>query len=80
MIQCHVHSIDFPQHLLQMLSSGLPELSTTEDIQYVSDALLPGKSEPEATFTFTKYVYLAVHNYDCITYCACITSLLGQSQ
>lgn len=38
-----------------MLSSGLPELSTTEDLQYVSDALLPGKSEPEATFAFTRY-------------------------
>ncbi len=48
--------------MLQMLSSGLPELSTTEDIQYVSDALLPGRTEPEATFAFTKYADPCKHN------------------
>lgn len=37
-----------------MLSSGLPEVSSTDDIQYVRDALLPGKTEAEATYAFTK--------------------------
>jgi len=39
-----------------MLSSGLPEVSSTDDIQYVRDALLPGKTEAEATYAFTKWV------------------------
>ena len=38
----------------QMLSCGLPELSSTDDIQYVRDALLPGKTKAEATYAFTK--------------------------
>ena len=42
--------------LLQMLSSGLPGLTSTDDILYVRDALLPGKSDLEATHTFTKLV------------------------
>ena len=41
---------------LQMLSSGLSELASTDDILYVRDALLPGKSDLEATYTFTKWV------------------------
>lgn len=39
-----------------MLSSGLPGLTSTDDILYVRDALLPGKSDLEATHTFTKYI------------------------
>ena len=41
-------------HYLKMLSSGLSELGSTDDILYVRDALLPGKSDLEATYTFTK--------------------------
>ncbi len=37
------------------MSSGLPEISSLEDVQYVRDALLPGKSDSEATYAFTKY-------------------------
>ena len=43
------------------MSSGLPEVSSLEDVQYVRDALLPGKSEPEATYAFTKYVHIIIH-------------------
>lgn len=42
---------------LQMLSSGLPGLTSTDDILYVRDALLPGKSDLEATHIFTKLVF-----------------------
>ena len=42
--------------LLQMLSSGLPGLASTDDILYVRDALLPGKSDLEAAHIFTKLV------------------------
>lgn len=41
--------------LWQMLSSGLPELSSADDILYVRDALLPGRSDAEATYAFTKW-------------------------
>ena len=42
--------------IIQMLSSGLPGLTSTDDILYVRDALLPGKSDLEAMHTFTKLV------------------------
>ena len=38
----------------QMLPSGLSLLDSTDDILYVRDALLPGKSDLEATYIFTK--------------------------
>ena len=39
-----------------MLTSGMPELSSTEDLQYVHDALLPGATDTEATNFFTRSV------------------------
>ena len=39
-----------------MLTSGMPELSSSEDVQYVRDALLPGATETEATIAFTRSV------------------------
>ena len=39
-----------------MLPSGLPELSSLEDIQYVSQALLPGVSVQQASSRFTRWV------------------------
>lgn len=47
--------------LWQMLSSGLPELSSADDILYVRDALLPGRSDAEATYAFTKWANLVIH-------------------
>jgi len=37
-----------------MLTSGMPELSSSEDVQYVRDALLPGATDAEATISFTR--------------------------
>ena len=37
-----------------MLPSGLSAVDSTDDILYVRDALFPGKSDLEATYTFTK--------------------------
>jgi len=37
-----------------MLTSGIPELSSSEDVQYVRDALLPGVTDIEATIAFTR--------------------------
>jgi phosphatidylinositol-4-phosphate 3-kinase len=39
-----------------MLSSGLAELSSADDVLYVRDALLPGRSDAEATYAFTKHI------------------------
>lgn len=39
-----------------MLTSGMPELSSSEDVQYVRDALLPGVTDTEATIAFTRSV------------------------
>ena len=37
-----------------MVSSGMTELSSVEDVGYVRDALLPGHSDTEATTTFKR--------------------------
>ena len=37
-----------------MLPSGIAELSSADDVIYVRDALLPGRSDAEATYAFTK--------------------------
>ena len=42
----------------QMLTSGMPELSSSEDVQYVRDALLPGATDIEATISFTRSVII----------------------
>lgn len=39
-----------------MLTSGMPELSSSEDVQYVRDALLPEATDIEATIAFTRSV------------------------
>ena len=39
-----------------MFTSSMPELSSSEDIQYVHDALLPGATDTEATAAFTRLV------------------------
>ena len=39
-----------------MLTSGMPELSSSEDVQYVRDAMLPGATDTEATIAFTRSV------------------------
>ncbi|CAI8040303.1 Phosphatidylinositol 4-phosphate 3-kinase C2 domain-containing subunit alpha [Geodia barretti] len=39
-----------------MLPSGLVELSSADDVLYVRDALLPGRSDAEATYAFTKHI------------------------
>ena len=39
-----------------MLTSGMPELSSSEDVQYVRDALMPGITDTEATIAFTRSV------------------------
>lgn len=41
-----------------MLTSGMPELSSSEDVQYVRDALLPGATDSEATISFTRSVII----------------------
>lgn len=38
-----------------MLSSGLPELSSIQDLKYVQDALQPQTTDAEATIFFTRY-------------------------
>lgn len=38
----------------QMTSSGLPELSSAQDLKYVFDALQPHNSDAEATIFFTR--------------------------
>ena len=64
-----VHAIIFIILLCQqILSSGLPEITSLEDVQYVRDALLPGKSEAEATYAFTKYVSESVHKLWLVQY------------
>ncbi len=48
--------------LLQMLSNNMPELASADDIQYVRDALMVGRTENEATYAFTKCVcWKALH-------------------
>ena len=37
-----------------MLTSGMPELSSSEDVQYVRDALMPGATDIEAIISFTR--------------------------
>ena len=39
-----------------MFTSGMPELSSSEDIQYVHNALLPGETDAEATVAFRRLV------------------------
>ena len=39
---------------LQMVSSGMAELSSVDDLGYVRDALLPGHTDTEATATFKR--------------------------
>ncbi len=40
---------------VQMLSSGIPELSDVDDLKYVYDALRPHESEADATMHFTRW-------------------------
>lgn len=40
-----------------MLSNNLPEVASADDVQYVRDALMVGRTENEATYAFTKYVH-----------------------
>lgn len=48
-----IKSVTF--NFLQMLSSGLPELSGVQDLKYVQDALQPQTTDAEATIFFTRY-------------------------
>lgn len=41
--------------LLQMIPSGLPELTSIQDLKYVRDALQPQTTDAEATIFFTRY-------------------------
>ncbi|XP_066278621.1 phosphatidylinositol 4-phosphate 3-kinase C2 domain-containing subunit beta-like [Branchiostoma lanceolatum] len=43
-----------------MLSSGIPALSRTEDIQYVHNALKPSASDAEATAHFTRLIEVSL--------------------
>lgn len=40
-----------------MLDCGIPQLKSTQDLQYVLDALAPNSSDQEATATFTKFEF-----------------------
>lgn len=40
--------------ILQMMSSGLVELSGVQDLKYVQDALQPQTTDAEATIFFTR--------------------------
>lgn len=42
-----------------MIPSGLPELTSIQDLKYVRDALQPQTTDAEATIFFTSYVFLA---------------------
>lgn len=48
---------------MQMLSSGIPELSDVDDLKYVYDALRPHESEADATMHFTRW--------ELTSYCHC---------
>ena len=43
-----------------MLTSGIPELSSSKTVQYVNDVLLPEATayDAEATIAFTRSVYI----------------------
>lgn len=51
-----------------MLTSGMPELSSSEDVQYVCDALLPGATDIEATIAFTRSASVQHTNIAMVTY------------
>lgn len=38
-----------------MIPSGLPELTSIQDLKYVRDALQPQTTDAEATIFFTRY-------------------------
>jgi hypothetical protein len=38
-----------------MIPSGLPELTSVQDLKYVRDALQPQTTDAEATIFFTRY-------------------------
>lgn len=40
-----------------MTSSGLPELSGSQDLKYVFDALQPHSTDADATIFFTRYAH-----------------------
>lgn len=40
----------------QMLNTGISQLSTTEDLKYVLDALRPEATDAEATTMFTRFI------------------------
>ncbi|XP_041052806.1 phosphatidylinositol 4-phosphate 3-kinase C2 domain-containing subunit alpha [Carcharodon carcharias] len=50
------HANHFLNLLSLMLSSGLPELSTVQDLKYVQDALQPQTTDAEATIFFTRLI------------------------
>ncbi|XP_068117176.1 phosphatidylinositol 4-phosphate 3-kinase C2 domain-containing subunit alpha [Hyperolius riggenbachi] len=50
------HSNLFLNLLSLMLSSGLPELTSVQDLRYVHDALQPQASDAEATIFFTRLI------------------------
>ncbi|XP_060694930.1 phosphatidylinositol 4-phosphate 3-kinase C2 domain-containing subunit alpha isoform X1 [Hemiscyllium ocellatum] len=50
------HANHFLNLLSLMLSSGLPELTTMQDLKYVQDALQPQTTDAEATIFFTRLI------------------------
>ena len=44
-----------------MLSSGMPELSATQDIMYIQTTLMTGSTETEATEAFESLIYSALN-------------------
>ena len=60
-----------------MLTSGMPELSSSEDVQYVRDALLPGATDTEATIAFTRSVSITTHKCYYGNMFRCIEASLG---
>lgn len=60
--------------LLQMTSSGLPELSGSHDLKYVFDALQPHNTDADATIFFTRW-----RRHKCSPHLI-ISSLAGRTQ
>ena len=59
-----------------MLSSGMPQLASVNDIRHIRDALLPKVSDAEATSTFTRYPYY-VESF--LSHTRFFLSLIGES-
>ena len=60
-----------------MLSSGMPQLGSVNDIRHIRDALLPKVSDAEATSTFTRFLYYICAIF--FSYMRFSLSLIGES-